>query len=128
VDDLPKVVKRKASGLGKVAEKKPAQEAADGAWHAVLQAQASKGGITTIRKFGTESLSVRGKVIAMNYKGNLVVKLPKDRVADLLRTGLGEPFILGRCAMREWVAVSPRAGQEWPLIAEEARAFVADLP
>lgn len=123
---LPKVVK-KTSGRGKVADTKPGQEAAEKAWHDVLQAQASKGDITTARKFGTDSLSVGGKVFAMNYKGNLVVKLPRDRVADLLRTGLAEPFVLGRRAMREWVAVSPRAGKDWTSIAEEARAFVSDL-
>ncbi len=124
---MSKVVEMKASGQGKVAEKKPGREAAERAWHAVLQAQVSKGDITTARKFGTDSLSVSGKVFAMNYKGNLVVKLPKDRVAGLLKTGLGEPFILGRRAMREWVAVSPRAGKDWPSITEEARAFVSAI-
>ena len=94
------------------------------AWQAVLASQRSKKGNTMGKKFGTESLSVQGKVFAMHYKGNLVLKLPRERVAQLMSDGQGDPFTLGKRTMAEWVSVSPKRAREWPAMAEEARAFV----
>jgi hypothetical protein len=71
-------------------------------------------------------LNVRGKMFAMLVKGKFVAKLPRDRVADLVRSGVGEHFDPGHGRlMKEWVAVSG-SPESWVALAREAHAFVKD--
>ena len=57
--------------------------------------------------------------------GALVVKLSRDRVAELVAAGEGEPFAPAGRTFREWVAV-PSAGQHrWAGLLAEARAMAA---
>ncbi len=75
------------------------------------------------RQFGSDALKVGGSIFAMVYRGDLVVKLPAARVAELIAAGAGGPFDTGRGRpMRQWLAVSPDA--DWPALAREALAFV----
>jgi hypothetical protein len=62
----------------------------------------------------------------MLVKEELVVKLPRARVEELVAEGAGVPFDPehGRL-MREWIAVSPSDRSQWIRLAEEARAFVS---
>lgn len=56
--------------------------------------------------------------------GDLVVKLPAGRVAELVAGGTGIPFAPAGRVFREWVA-SPRADAEaWAALLEEAHRFV----
>ncbi|MBI4213274.1 MAG: TfoX/Sxy family protein [Chloroflexi bacterium] len=75
--------------------------------------------------FGGVALKSSNKVFACLYKDQLVVKLPGERVAELVRTGQAEPFDpgMGR-VMKEWVAVEPRSEAEWRALITEARAFI----
>jgi hypothetical protein len=69
-------------------------------------------------------LNVDGKIFAMCVKGNLVVKLPKSRVAEMVAVGAGRPFDPGHGRlMKEWISVVGGAGG-WIELAREARAFV----
>jgi TfoX N-terminal domain len=87
---------------------------------AVTPPIAGKGG-----KFGESALKVNGKIFAMISSGNLVLKLPRDRVDQLVAAGTGTPFDAGRGrVMKEWVAVPPAASRSWPRLADEAREFV----
>lgn len=76
--------------------------------------------------FGSDALTVGGKVFAMVARGRVVLKLPRDRVAGLVEGGDGHPFETsqGRTA-REWVALDERcdAGATVAL-AREAYRFV----
>jgi len=77
------------------------------------------------RKFGSNGLKVNGKLFAMlSSKGNLVVKLPKERVDLLVASGQGKNFDPGHGRlMREWVAVlSTKAS--WLDLVREAHDFV----
>jgi hypothetical protein len=77
------------------------------------------------RGFGSDALKVNRKIFAMLVDGNLVLKLPRPRVEELVEAGDGAPFDPGHGrAMREWVTVTPAAAAQWILLAEEARAFV----
>jgi hypothetical protein len=84
-------------------------------------------GVTAGTGFGrSEGLRISGKIFAMLVRGELVVKLPKDRVEDLTAAGLGHHFDPGHGRlMKEWVAVTPSASRRWRKLVEEARAFVA---
>jgi hypothetical protein len=69
-------------------------------------------------------LRVRRKIFAMFIDGDLVVKLPADRCAELVAAGHGRPFTAGGRQMREWVAVSADHADDWMRLAEDAHAFV----
>ena len=76
--------------------------------------------------FGSDALQVNGRIFAMARRGDLVLKLPSTRVAELLTAGVGAPFDAGKGRpMKEWVIVPEHAQGEWPELAEEALAFVA---
>ena len=82
---------------------------------------AGKGG-----KFGASALKVDGKIFAMLSKGELVVKLPRRRVDELVASGAGKAFESGQgCVMREWVTIAPHDDRHCGELAEEARRFVA---
>jgi hypothetical protein len=71
-------------------------------------------------------LRVSGKIFAMLVNGELVEKLPKDRVDSLAASGVGHNFDPGHGRfMKEWIAVSPKEARRWPGLVEEARDFVA---
>jgi hypothetical protein len=59
----------------------------------------------------------------------LVVKIPADRVEELVVSGDGDPFDPRRngVVMREWLAVGPDSSLDWYALTEEARAYVASL-
>jgi TfoX N-terminal domain len=75
--------------------------------------------------FGTSALKVRGKIFAMVSQGSLVVKLPSERVQELLAAGVGAPFDAGKGRpMKEWVRIGPARSRRWAQLAQEARTFV----
>jgi hypothetical protein len=69
-------------------------------------------------------LRVRRKIFAMLIDGELVVKLPADRCAELVAAGYGRLFRSGAREMREWVVVGDEHADEWLGLAEDAHAFV----
>jgi hypothetical protein len=69
-------------------------------------------------------LRVRRKIFAMLVDGELVVKLPADRCAELVTAGRARPFRTGGREMREWIAVGEDHAHEWLGLAEDAHAFV----
>lgn len=75
------------------------------------------------RALHAPGLKARGKLFAMLVEGELVVKLPAERCAELVAAGSGRPFESGRRRMREWVSVSAAEADGWRAYAEEALAF-----
>ena len=76
--------------------------------------------------FGTmPGLRVKGKIFAMLAKGELVVKLPKERVDELVASGAGTQFDPGRGRlMKEWASVPEDSAEDWERLAREALQFV----
>lgn len=56
--------------------------------------------------------------------GNLVVKLPKARVAELIDAGAGLPFAPATKVFKEWVAVPEFDEARWTALIEESIEFV----
>ena len=62
----------------------------------------------------------------VDYKGSgLVVKLPKARVAELIRTGVGQPFAPAGRVFKEWLSVPKPERRRWLALLREGIAFVA---
>jgi hypothetical protein len=79
------------------------------------------------RGFGsTGQLKANGKIFCMLVRDRLVLKLPRERVDDLVGSGHGERFDAGKGKpMREWLALSPSSKMSWIPLAREAMAFVS---
>lgn len=79
------------------------------------------------RMFTATGLKTAGKFFAMTSRGELVVKLPAERVDELVAAGRGHPFEAGRRVMKEWVSLRPDDEATCAAYVTEARSFVAAL-
>jgi hypothetical protein len=62
-----------------------------------------------------------------DYKtGDLVVKLPRERVAGLIACGVGQPFAPAGRTFREWVTIDDRDEERWIALIGEALAFAEE--
>ncbi|WP_353828094.1 hypothetical protein [Agromyces sp. SYSU T0242] len=76
------------------------------------------------RMFGSEGYSVRGKLFAFVERGgDLVVKLPEARIAELAL----QPMVMRGRPMRERAVVPCARESEWSSIAGDAFAYVDEL-
>ena len=77
----------------------------------------------------SQCLRVKGEFMAMpEYRtGDLIVKLPADRVAELVDSGVGMPFAPAGRVFTEWVQVPGRDASRWEGLLDEAHAFAAGL-
>ena len=83
--------------------------------------------MSEVQKQG-ESLKTRKKMFAMLSKGNYIVKLPKDRVSELLSSGEGLPYDPGNGKiMKEWVIIPIEHSDKWIDYASEAKKFAKTL-
>ena len=78
------------------------------------------------RHFGSEALKVNGSIFAMVTGGQLVVKLPADRVRAMVESGTGGPFgaAKNKGPMKEWAAVLDDDPDTSVALAREALEFV----
>lgn len=77
------------------------------------------------KKFGSNALRINGKIFAMLVRGNLVVKLPKQRVDALTASGDGKHFDPGHGRlMKEWLTLERTSEVEWLPLTKEAMKFV----
>jgi hypothetical protein len=92
----------------------------------IIEGFHSDGRVTTAKMFGALSLKVGAKAFAMLYKGKLVVKLPRERVAGVVAVGKGDYFDPGHGRlMKEWVSLHSLGEGEGLRLAQEACDFVA---
>jgi hypothetical protein len=80
--------------------------------------------------FGSGALKVNGKIFAMlSSKEEFVVKLPKSRVEEMVRSRVGHPFQPGPGrVMKEWLAIPvSEKDADWTELAREACSFVGNF-
>jgi hypothetical protein len=84
--------------------------------------------ITEGKGFGSSGqLKVRGRIFAMLVRGELVLKLPRARVDELVEAGAGTRFDAGKGKpMREWFVLSASETRRWLPLAKEALIFVKE--
>lgn len=81
------------------------------------------------RRFGAQALRRHGRIVAMLADGCLVVKLPRDRVDELVAAGAGVPFDAHRGRpMKEWFVLAADSPLSWIALTGEALAYAAGRP
>jgi hypothetical protein len=76
------------------------------------------------RGFGRSALRYQGKIFAMLVRGELVIKLPAARVAELISSGHGAAFDANKgTPMKEWLSLAPDSELGWLALATEALDF-----
>lgn len=72
-------------------------------------------------------LRTGNRIFAMLCRGELVVKLPRERVDELVAAGAAARFDARRDGrpMKEWASVPPEHAANWGPIAHEALHFVS---
>jgi hypothetical protein len=95
-------------------------------WDRIEQAELELEGVSPGTGFGrSEGLRIRGKIYAIRSDAELILKLPAERVEELIDTGTGHAWGPGPGRiMREWVAVPEAHHVNWAPLTSEARAFV----
>jgi hypothetical protein len=100
-------------------------------YDAIVAALADLPGVEQSLKkgFAQFGLKVDGKLFAsLMRKGDLILKMPKDRVDWLSDSGDGKRFDIGHGkGMKEWVVVSPDSAVDWLELTREALAFVRTI-
>jgi hypothetical protein len=83
--------------------------------------------VATGTMMGFPCLRVSGAFFAScdHRSGDLIVKLPRQRVEQLIKTGTGKPFTPAGRTFREWVLIDDRDEVRWAQLIGEARLFVA---
>ncbi|HEX9032518.1 MAG TPA: hypothetical protein VF834_11780 [Streptosporangiaceae bacterium] len=79
--------------------------------------------------FGRSAVRFNGKIFVMFVRGRLVLKLPQDRVDELVAAGSADRFDANKgTPMREWASLDPESGQPWLPLAREALTFAQAQP
>lgn len=119
-----------ASSKKKVARgKRPARAKvpAPPAWQDILDTLLVNPGMSRRAMFGADAIGLGGKYFAMCWQGQLLAKLPRERVDALVAAGTGTYFDPGMGKPSGgWLQVAP-AGADWSVIVEEALAYCASL-
>ncbi len=75
--------------------------------------------------FGRTALRAHGRIFVMFVRGQLVLKLPRARVDELVEGGHGVRFDANKgTPMKEWLALDAGSPRSWSALAEEALEFV----
>lgn len=84
--------------------------------------------VTEGKGFGSSGqLKADGRIFAMLVRGELVLKLPRARVDELVGAGHGTHFDAGKGRpMREWFVLTPSSSKRWLTLAQEAMDFVKE--
>ncbi len=96
----------------------------------VSAAALAHGDVATGTMMGFPCLRVSGAFFAScdHRSGDLIVKLPRHRVEQLIQAGEGKPFAPAGRTFREWVLIGGRDQAWWAELIDEARAFAGGKP
>ncbi|MGW4064272.1 hypothetical protein ACWEGE_38690 [Amycolatopsis sp. NPDC004747] len=95
-------------------------------FHEVSAGALARPDVATGTMMGFPCLRVSGAFFAScdHRTGDLIVKLPRDRVEQLIADGVGKPFAPAGRVFREWVLIAGRDEHLWVALVEEALEFV----
>lgn len=95
-------------------------------WDLATELQASDSRVVEGTIMGSPCLRVGKEFLAMNHhkQEGLVVKLPADRVSELIERGDGESFAPAGKVFKEWLAVTTVDEVRWRELLREGISFV----
>ena len=104
---------------------RPAAEASDFYW-ALADELLERDDVDEGTLMGFPCLRVGGRFFSTcdHRSGDLIVKLPRQRVAELIEDGVGAPFSPAGRVFKEWALVAERDRAAWLALMDEAYAFV----
>ncbi|WP_375572181.1 hypothetical protein ABWH92_03480 [Ahrensia marina] len=106
-------------------------ETAKAVFSRLISQQRDKPQVDIGKMLHAEALRVAGKGFAFATGDTIVMKLPKERIDELVSDGVGERMTMGegekRRTMREWIAVPCHRPDACEELADEARRFVQSL-
>lgn len=96
-------------------------------WDLAAELQADDPAVAEGTIMSSRCMRVHGEFFSAMFPNEqaLVVKLPEDRVSELIDAGEGQPFAPAGKVFREWVAVPALDEDRWRVLMAEARDFVA---
>lgn len=108
----------------------PLPESPAGFLHEMSADALARPDVATGTMMGFPCLRVAGAFFAScdHRTGDLIVKLPRDRVARLVADGVGKPFAPAGRTFRDWVLIDNRDETRWHALIDEARRFVSGQP
>ena len=97
----------------------------DNAFAELTQPLLAVTGVTRSTMMGLPCLRQDGTIFAAldRTTGALLVKLPRERVDELLGSRAAEPFAPAGRQFRQWAAVPPQWTASWAALLDEARLF-----
>jgi hypothetical protein len=104
-----------------------AQTDEDVFWELIDELQVDDPRIEEGTIMGGRCARVAGEFLGLvDFKGSgLVVKLPRERVQELIDQGVGQPFAPAGKVFKEWVSIPKRDRRRWRSLLREGVAFVA---
>lgn len=80
--------------------------------------------VTVLSGRGAQGVKLGKKLIVMFMKGDIIVKLPPERVSKIIASGEGQPFDPGTGKpMKKWVLISKTRKDLWIKYSEEAMNY-----
>jgi hypothetical protein len=97
-------------------------------WKLAAELQADNPCVVEGRIMSGRCLRVGKEFLALvDYKGSgLVVKLPEERVNELIKTGVGRAFAPAGKVFKEWLSVPKPDRKRWLALLKEGILFVSD--
>ncbi|MEO1056772.1 MAG: hypothetical protein AAFY28_07650 [Actinomycetota bacterium] len=96
-------------------------------WDLIDELQIADDRVHEGRIMSSRCARVDGEFLALYHKPEwgLVVKLPRDRVTELVEREVGRPFRPNGKVFREWVSIPDVDADTWRALLGEGVAFVA---
>jgi hypothetical protein len=78
------------------------------------------------QRMNANAFCIRNRVFAMHVGDDLVLKLPPDRVAELVQSKVASSNVVGGRVMKEWANLRPETEKKWLALTKESLDYVRD--
>jgi hypothetical protein len=79
---------------------------------------------TRPERMNANAFCIRNRVFAMRAGDDLVLKLPPNRVAELVEAKVAASNVVGGHVMKEWANLPPDTEKKWLALAQESLDYV----
>jgi len=76
------------------------------------------------QRMNANAFCIRNRVFAMRVGDDLVLKLPPNRVTDLVQAKVASSNVVGGHVMKEWANLPPSTEKKWLALTKESLDYV----